>query len=210
MQSPLKAADRDPEPPATAAIRGPLVVHGAGGHGRVVAEAARLAGFDVLGFLDDGGSGDWAHAGDLPPGAAVHVAIGDGRARERCLERHLAAGRHPATVVHPRAAVSPSATLGRNVFVGPLAVVGVGTRLRDGVILNSGSILEHGSSAGTFAHLAPGAITGGGVSLGRRCLVGLGARVLPGMRIGAGATIGAGSIVLRGVADGETVAGVVR
>jgi len=31
----------------------PLVIYGAGGHGRVVADAARAAGLELLGFLDD-------------------------------------------------------------------------------------------------------------------------------------------------------------
>ncbi|WP_262422983.1 acyltransferase [Brevundimonas denitrificans] len=39
-------------------------------------------------------------------------------------------------------------------------------------------------------------------------LIGLGARVLPGVRIGAWAVVGAGAVVMKDVADGQTVAGV--
>jgi len=43
--------------------------------------------------------------------------------------------------------------------------------------------------------------------VGSRAMLGVGASVIPGVRIGEGAVVGAGSVVLRDVPPGETVAG---
>ena len=204
--------------------RGPIAIHGAGGHGRVATEIARLLGFDPIGFLDDSAdaerpavdsaNGPVRIARDLsafPPRTPVHVAIGDNATRERVHRSH--ADPHPRrgeTLVHPAASVSASAAIADNVLVGPLAVVGVGAVVAEGAIVNSGAIVEHGCNLQPFCHVAPGAVLGGGVRVGARALVGLGSRVLPGRSIGADAVVGAGSVVLCDVADGETVVGVVQ
>ena len=217
-----ESADREPKEPGSltvrgpaVSVRGPLIVHGAGGHGRAVAEAAALAGAGVLGFLDDHdaevpGHRVWTDAAELPAGVPVHVAIGDPAARSAALLRHLADRRPLATVIHPAASVSPSASLDRGVYAGPLAVVGAGCFVSHGAILNSGSILEHDGSVGPFSHLGPGAIAGGGVTIDDHVQIGLGVRILPSLRIEHHAVIGAGAIVLRDVKPGETVVGIVR
>lgn len=219
-----RAADRDGLDPKNPTVRGagfsallPLVIHGAGGHGAVVAEAASLAGLTVLGFLDRDdrvrpGLVTWTSAADLPQEAAIHVAVGDAATRERLSREHSAAGRRLASIVHPRAFVSPSASLSPDsgVFVGPLAVVHAGCRVEAGAILNTACVLEHDGRLGPFSHLGPGAVTGGAVAVGARALVGLGARLAPGVRVGDDARVGAGAIVLRNVAPGETAVGVVK
>ena len=212
-----------PRPAPADANDRPLVVHGAGGHGRVVAAAALALGIEPAGFVDDlrdpaepvivGGRAFRVGRtlSGFPADAAVHVAIGDNATRERVSRAAAAgAGRTRPTLVHPRAAVEAGASLGAGCFVGPLALVGVGVRVGDGCVVNSGALVEHDGALGGFCHVAPGAVLGGGVRVGPRALLGLGCRVLPGLRVGADAVVGAGSVVLRGVADGETVRGVVR
>lgn len=193
----------------------PLVIYGAGGHGQVVAEAARAAGMRVVGFVDDAPPAETV-AGlpvlslDHPDaaGAAFHVAVGDNATRQAILRRLSEQGRALCGVTHPTAFVSDSATIGEGVFVGPLAVVHTQARLGDGVIVNSGAVVEHHNDIGACVHVAPGAVLGGGVTAGERALIGLGARVLPGVTIGRDATVGAGAVVTAGVGDGETIAGV--
>lgn len=191
-----------------------LLIHGAGGHGLVVAEAAAAAGYVVVGFIDDAVSE--GYLGNHPIvkmefvdhiDADVIVAIGDPRARRRIQHRHQEAGRSLATVIHPSASISPSARIAVGVFIGPNAVVNTEANLGDGVIVNSRSIVEHHCEVGPFAHIAPGSTLGGGVVVGEQALVGIGASVLPGVKIGSGCTVGAGSVVREDVADGLTVVG---
>lgn len=197
----------------------PLVIFGAGGHGRVVADAARAAGLELLGFLDDAGPAAAGPGGMVPDAplleaadprlkAAVFVvAIGDNATRLRIARRLAGEGRTLHPVVHPDATVSPSAWLGGGVYVGARAVVGPGTAVDTAALVNTGAVVEHDGRADAGAHVAPGAVLGGGVHVGEAALVGLGARVLPGLRVGAGAVIGAGAVLTRDAEAGFTYTG---
>jgi sugar O-acyltransferase (sialic acid O-acetyltransferase NeuD family) len=199
-----------------------LLIFGAGGHGKVVADVGRSAGLVPAAFIDDLVGRDGASFWGLPvihwerllrerelwQDARVALGIGDNGARKACLERVLGAGLGLATLVHARAVIAPSASLGigsvamANAVVNPDAVVG------QGAILNTGSVVEHDCRLGDFVHLSPNVALGGAAQLGDRTHIGLGAVVLPGVVIGAGVVVGAGAVVTRGVPDGLTVAGV--
>ena len=104
-----------------------LILVGAGGQGRAVAEAARAARFRVLGFLDDEKQGKYilgstAEAGRFARRAGFLLCVGDNAGR-----RALAKALGPlcyATLVHPTAWVSPAAALGEGTVVLPFAFVG--------------------------------------------------------------------------------------
>lgn len=193
-----------------------LLIFGAGGHGRVVAEAAVL-------------SREWAHviasdrdasrcAGELIPGvaavpmtaakvsgSAVHIAIGSAAHREQ--EAAALGAQSLATVMHPRASVSPHAQLADGCFVAAQAVVAPGAILGRCVIVNHGAVVDHDVVVGDFSHVAPLAALGGGVQVGRRTLIGSGSRVLPGLRIGDDVVVGAGSVVCETLLEAGTYVG---
>jgi len=201
------------------ALASKVVVYGASGHGKVVAEVALAQGLEVWGFIDDG-----VAAGTLVLGLPVHgdfgwlvrerppvvIALGVGlnSTRLKLAGRLTEAGFTLGTYVHPRAWVSPSARLGAGTVVMANAVVNAEAAIGAGVILNTGSIVEHDCTVGNFAHISPRATLGGGVSVGEGSQVGLGASVRPLARIGRNCVIGAGSVVLAGTPDDATVAGV--
>lgn len=194
-----------------------LVIFGAGGHGRVVADAALVAGRWTRVWATDR---DPARCGGLllpqvqllPPEEAlsmeveVHVAIGDPRARER--ELAALGGRGLASVVHPRAAVSPLAALGPACFVAAQAVIAPAAQLGICVILNHGAVVDHDVQVGDYSHVAPLACLGGGVRIGRRVLVGSGAHVLPGVCVADDVVIGAGAVVRHPIDSPGVYAGV--
>lgn len=194
-----------------------LLVFGAGGHGRVVADAALVAGRWSRVLASDR---DPARCvGELLPGVAmllaadavacagaVHVAIGSAAGRER--ETAALGAGMLATVVHPRAAVAAGASLSPGCFVAAQAVVAPGASLGIGVIVNHGAVVDHDAQVGDFSHIAPRAALGGGVAIGRRVLVGSGACVLPGLRIGDDVVIGAGAVVCEHLPEKGVYAGV--
>ena len=194
-----------------------LLIFGAGGHGRVVADAALAAGRWLRVLASDR---DPARCrGDLLPGvallpayaatataAAVHVAIGDARAREREVAA-LPAGLL-ATVIHPAASLSAHAQVGAGCFIAAQAVVGPGAKLGIAVIVNHGAVVDHDVVIGDFCHVAPLAALGGGVRLGDRVLVGSGACVLPGVRIASDIVVGAGAVVTGELVEPGSYAGV--
>jgi sugar O-acyltransferase (sialic acid O-acetyltransferase NeuD family) len=199
-----------------------ILVFGAGGHAKVVAEIARALGRDVIAFLEDGearegdpyfGSvivswrrfaADSARWGMLP----IALAIGDNAARARALERLHELPRPVATLIHLSAVISPTAVIGEGTVVMPNAVVNADAMLGLGVIVNTGAVVEHDVQLGDFVHLSPNVALGGGVRVGARSHLGLGAMALPRVRIGVNVRVGAGAVVLSDVPDGATVVGV--
>jgi sugar O-acyltransferase (sialic acid O-acetyltransferase NeuD family) len=200
--------------------RSGLILLGGGGHAAVVGEAARAAGWNIAGFLDDrdgvslpGGVARLGAIDDLPEVlsemrsiAAIHAAVGDATLRRAWLDD--TDGVELATIIHPSAVISPSAEIDDGVFIGPRAVVNARTRIERGAIVNSGAIIEHDCRLGAFCHVAPGAVLAGSVRVGADALVGATAVVCPGLRIGDRATIGAGAAVSAEIADDARVAGV--
>lgn len=190
-----------------------LVLWGAGGHARVVAELATLEGrFELVGLLDDVNS---ARHGTAPFGVPVlgtgellptlleegvrHlvVAIGSCSARLELTARAEALGFECPTLVHPRAFVSPTAVLGGGTVVAAFGHVGPGSTVGKAVIVNTGASVDHDCRIGDGAHIAPGAVLGGGVSIGRGAWVGLGSSVIQDRTVGERSTVGAGSVVVR-------------
>ncbi len=192
-----------------------LMILGAGGHGRVVADAAQRQGaWAAIAATDRNGD---RCRGELLPGVAlrlpvaldeaqaVHVAVGDNAARRR--ESEAVGLQRLATVIHPQASVSPHAQLAGGCLVAAQAVVAPCARVGHGVIVNHGAVVDHDVTVGDFTHVAPGARLGGGVSIGAGVLVGAGASVLPGRRVCDGAIIGAGAVVNRDIDEPGTWAG---
>jgi sugar O-acyltransferase (sialic acid O-acetyltransferase NeuD family) len=194
----------------------PLLILGAGGHGRVVADAAlRTQRWGEVRATARG----LERSGELLPGVplqafeaalaqarAVHVAIGDAAARR--LESEAAGLERLATVIHPEASVSVHAQVGDGCFVAARAVVGPLARLGRGVIVNHGAVVDHDNGVGDFSHVAPNATLGGSVQVGEGVLVGAGATVLPGLRVCAHAVIGAGAVVTQDISEPGVYAGV--
>jgi sugar O-acyltransferase (sialic acid O-acetyltransferase NeuD family) len=193
-----------------------LLIVGAGGHGRVVADAALAQGAWARVRVTDS---DAARVGNaLLPGLLVearaeavagstvaHVAIGSaaGRAREAGQ-----AGLPLATIVHPRASLSPHAQVGAGSFLAAQSVVAPAARLGVAVIVNHGAVVDHDGQLGDFTHLAPLAALGGNVQVGARVLIGAGAKVLPGVRICDDVVIGAGAVVRGDIVAPGVYAGV--
>ena len=200
-----------------------LLIYGAGGHGRVVADAARAAGFELIGWAD----GDPAKAGQEIDGAPVVAAepvaaaaaaerhraevivgVGNNRFRQETSILLARAGVQLATVVHPSAAVSHGAQIGAGTFIAAMVAVAPGARIGEGVIVNHGVTVDHDNRIGDFVHLSPGAHIGGTVVIGEGTHVGIGASVRNDLSIGAWSTVGAGAAVVSDLAEGITAVGV--
>lgn len=193
-----------------------LLIFGAGGHGRVVADAAlaqgawlgvrftdrnpALAGSQLLAGLTVQAM-DEALAG----ATQVHVAIGSATGREREVR---ACGLPLATVIHPRTSMAHDVQVGAGCFLAAQSVLAPGARLGIAVIVNHGAVVDHDVQVGDFTHIAPLVALGGNVRIGARVLVGAGAQVLPGVCVADDVVIGAGSVVRAHIEAAGVYAGV--
>jgi len=142
-----------------------LLILGAGGYGKTVADAASQLGvYERVFFLDDGQSGPEIlgncemYSRFLDGDTDIYPAFGNNTIRMQWLQRLKKENRSVLTLVHPRAYVSPRAKLGVGIVVLPMAVVNTGVTVEDGCIINIGALIDHDSVIGEGTHLAPGAI----------------------------------------------------
>lgn len=185
-----------------------LLIIGAGGHGRSVAEAAVACGcFQLVGFLDDAfpaladirgvpvlGTTAALGAHCALADAAI-VAIGNSESRERLFSELGATGLVPVTVIHPAAVISPSAVIGAGCTIMAGAIIGAEAWLGYGVIVNSGSVIDHDCQVGDFCHLGVRAAMAGGAVLGRQAWMKAGAILGYGAVVEAGAVVACGEMI---------------
>jgi sugar O-acyltransferase (sialic acid O-acetyltransferase NeuD family) len=181
-------------------MSGRLAIFGASGHGRVVADAAALGGWDEIVFFDDrAGTAQGTLAGLLDGLAefnGVIVGIGTNRFRRRATIELQARQAPLVNVLHPSAVISARARLGIGVFAAPLAVAGPDAEIGDGAILNTASSVDHDARIGPYAHIAPGTHLSGAVTVGSGAWIGIGSAVREGVVIGDWTMVGAGSVVV--------------
>jgi sugar O-acyltransferase (sialic acid O-acetyltransferase NeuD family) len=199
-----------------------IVLIGAGGFGREAAwVVARINAvtprFELLGFCDDaaekreGVCGTHSLLGTLAQVTArfgsvgFFCAIGNNHTRREVTRCARAAGHEPVTLVDPAAMIAPDAVIGVGSYVGIRSVISVGVRLGEGVLVNHQVCVGHDARVADFAQLCPGVCVSGGCEIGEGALLGTLSGTIPLKRVGAWATVGAGSVVLRDVADNTTV-----
>lgn len=158
-----------------------LLILGAGGHGKAVAETALLSGvWQRVLFVDD----RWPELQEsfgLPVVSDVAglaqlvtsvqgaiVAVGNNQMREQWCAVIEQVGIELVSVVHPRAYVSRSVTLGAGTAIMASAVVGVDAQVGRAAIINANATLDHDAVLGDFAHLGVGVQIAGGVRVGAR------------------------------------------
>jgi len=196
----------------------PILIFGAGGYGRCVADAARLAGFEIAAFVDMAAREPMIGAPVLAeadvfaaaegPRAGV-IALGDNALRERTARaiREVWPDFVFVTVIHPKACVSGSASIGEGGVLLAGAVINPAATLGEHASIYTNAVVEHDAVLDAYVTLAPGAVTAGTTRIGRRGFVGLNACISHGVVVGDDVVIGAGSAVLKSVEPRRVVVG---
>lgn len=201
-----------------------VIVIGAGGHAKVVAEILRLSGkYEITGLLDSALVGKIVAGlpvlgGDelLPRLRADGVSAafigvggtGDNLPRMKIFERVAGLDFTFANAIHPSAIISASARLGRGIAIMAHAAINPDAEIGDNVIINTGAIIEHDCKIKSHAHISPGTVLCGGVRVGMGAHIGAGAAVRQNVCIGERAIIGVGAVVVKDVPACDVVAGV--
>jgi acetyltransferase EpsM len=200
----------------------PVIIYGAGGHGKVIADIIEQGRENrILGFVDDredlwdvsffgyrvlGGIEVLAH--HEATGCDVILAVGDNALRQKLSQRIGELGYSFATAIHP------SCRIGRDVEIGPgtvamaNVVINPSVKIGTHVILNTAATVDHDCTIGDFSHISPGAHLAGNVVVEEGAHIGIGACAIPGVRIGQRSIIGAGAVVIHDVPADVVAAGV--
>ncbi len=182
-----------------------LMILGAGGHGRVVAEIAQLSGrYTDIAFLDDKvpeAKFPYSYVGiceeftDYLKDYDFFIAIGNASIRHRLQIKVEEAGGRIVTLIHPAAIISKDVMIGKGTVVMAGAIVNTGTQIGNGVILNTASSVDHDCVVEDFCHVSVGAHLCGTVHLGAGTWVAAGATVINNVTICSDCLIGAGATV---------------
>lgn len=198
-----------------------ILLLGAGGHGKAMADLLLAAGgYDIAGFLDAAPKASQVLGlpvlGDESQLAALagqgvtlaHAAVGDNAQRLAAAGRLRVAGFGLPSLLHPAALIGHGAMIAEGAAILAHAVIGPEAEIGPFALINTGAIVEHDCVVAEAAHIGPGAVLAGGVRIGAGALIGAGAVLRPGVSIGAGAVIAAGAAVVEDIAPGARVAGV--
>lgn len=192
-------------------MRRTLAIIGAGGHGRVVADIARLNGYDVHFFDDD--KSNKLSSGTVDEALkhknmAFIVAIGDNETRMNITNRISDLGLRLATLIHPRACIAADAVIAPGTVVMANAVVNSGAVICKGCIINTSAVVEHDCRIGDFTHISVNSTVAGTVTIGRLCFIGAGATIINNISISDSVIIGAGAVVVEDIMEKSTYIGV--
>ncbi len=192
-----------------------VIIIGAGGHGKVIADIIEKNGDKVLGFLDDGteqkevfGYPVLGKTGDCNKykDKEFFVAIGNNQVRKKIATDN--ADLKFYTAIHPKAVISRGVEIGVGTCVMAGSVINADTKIGKHVIINSGSVVEHDNRLSDFVHLSPGAVLCGTVTVGECTHIGAGVTVKNNTNITGEAVISEGAAVICGIEELGTYCGV--
>jgi len=191
-----------------------IIIIGASGHGRVVADIAKKCGYDEIIFLDNDPNISTC-AGYLVLGADsmvgqlegdLFIAVGNGQTRKKLMKREV--GRSFPILIHPNAVVADDVEIDCGSVVMAGSVINPGVKVGNGAIINTCASVDHDCKVGDFVHVSVGAHVAGTVSIGENTWIGAGATVSNNVNICGGCMIGAGAVVIKDIEEEGTYVGV--
>ncbi len=202
-----------------------VVIVGAGGHGRELAEiavACQQAGDDIsmLGYVDDNPSLVDTEIGGLPvlgplswfdtAPAGIQIVVGMGMpgVKKRVIARLSAHVQRIRGLVHPSAILTKSVELSQGTIVTAGCVLTCNIHLGPHAHINRCATIGHDCQISAFCHVAPGAVVSGNVRLGEGADLGASATVLQNVTVGAWSVVGAGAVVTRDLPGGVVAVGI--
>ena len=193
-----------------------LIIVGAGGHGKVIADCAIKNGYFDIAFLDDNSTGRCMEFPIIGTSSDLNslndektdfvIGIGNNTVRKRIAEKYNV---NWITLVHPSAQVAYNAEIGKGTVVMANAVINASAKIGEHCIINTSSVVEHDNVLGNFVHISPGATLSGTVSIGECTWIGTGTSVKNNIEICSDTIIGVGSIVIKDVLNKGVYYGIV-
>ncbi len=193
-----------------------LVIFGAGGHAKVIADIAMKNGYEIAGFLDDNDAisevmgfkrlGKISDCEKFKENCVFAIGIGNNAVRKKIFESYPDL-EYP-TLVHPSACVGIETKIGKGTVVMPMVVVNACAQVGDFCVLNSSSVVEHDCVVGDFTLIAPNATLCGCVKVGNEVWMGAGSAVNPVVKICDNVTVGSGGVVTKDITEPGTYIGV--
>lgn len=196
-----------------------LLIIGASGHGKVLADIALKNGYRDIYFIDDDTSitslGEYAVIGTFETVFSfdineydVIVGIGNASVRRRMQKRLEESNYKVVSLIHPTAVIAHDVKIGSGTAVMAGAIINPGSIIGKGCIINTSASVDHDNIIGDFVHISVAAHTAGTVTVGNNTWVGIGAAVINNINVTSDVMIGAGAVVVKDIIESGTYIGV--
>lgn len=195
-----------------------IVIIGASGHGKVVADIVKLNGYEEILFIDDDVNkiecGQYKVIGTskridslIKDNYEFAVAVGDNKIRERIYEELVDKEAKLPVLIHPTAVIDETVKIGNGTVVMANAVINASSVIGEACIVNTASSIDHDCIIKEYVHISPGVNIAGTVTVGFKTWIGVGSTVINNLNIGKECIIGAGCVVIKEVKDRMKIVG---
>ena len=180
-----------------------VIIIGASGHGKVIADIV-LKSHDILvGFIDDGVAKEtiiFDHYKVLGDISCVEyfkdyefiIAIGNNAIRKKIAE---SINVNYYTAIHPTSIIASDVEIEEGTCVMARSVINMHAHIKKHSIINTGAIVEHDCCIEDYVHVSPNAVICGGVKVGTLTHIGASATIRNYKSITSNCTIGMGCVV---------------
>lgn len=200
-------------------MKNKLLIIGASGHGKVIADIAiKIGRWENIAFLDDDESinssmglkviGKVADAYTYMSDYDLFVAIGNNTTREKLHIKIIMTGASIPNLIHPNAVIGEKVELGLGTVVMAGVTINCCTKIGNGCIINTGATIDHDSVLEDYVHISPGAHLAGTVKVGKGSWLGIGSIVNNNVNIVSNCKVGAGAVVVKDLTEPGTYVGV--
>lgn len=195
-----------------------VVIIGASGYGKVVADIVQKSGDKVFGFLDDNVTLAGQLVGFTFLGivdeyekykniAEFVIAIGNASIRAKIVEKINDVKWY--TAIHPSSEISTlDISIAEGTVVMANTVINTGSYIGKHCIINSGAVVEHNNIIEDFVHISVGAKLAGCVHIGKYTWIGIGAIISNNLNVCSNCMIGAGAVVVKNIEMPGTYIGI--
>ncbi len=193
-----------------------IIIIGASGHGKVVADIANKNGYDQISFLDDNDEINECDGYKIIGKTAdfikfdcdFFVAIGNANIRQKIILQLENANKNIITLIHPNAVIADTVKIGSGTVVMAGAVINSATTIGKGCIINTCASVDHDNIIGDFVHVSVGSHLAGNVTVANNTWISIGATVSNNISICKNCIIGAGAVVVKNIKEEGTYIGV--
>lgn len=197
-----------------------VIIIGAGGHAKVIADIILKNNDELIGFLDDnigigkkviekynviGKLDDCIQLYNSDNSIKFIIGIGDNKIREKISKKY---NLPYYTAMHPTSTIGLGVKIKEGTAIMANTTINVNASIGKHCIINTGAIIEHDNEIEDFVHVSPNAAIAGTVKIGKRTHVGIGACIKNNISVCEDAIIGAGAVVVNNIEVKGTYMGI--
>lgn len=195
-----------------------LIILGASGHGKVVADIAEKTGrYNSIAFLDDNIEiqkckgfpviGKSNSVEQYIQNSDVFIAIGNVGVRQKYLKNLIRLNASIPTLIHPNAVIGRNVNIGIGTVIMAGVVINSDTQIGNGCIINTSASIDHDCVIHDYVHVSVGVHIAGTVEIMDNTWIGAGATIIQGLVIGQNTMVGAGGVVIKDIPENCTAVG---